>query len=50
MATSTLPFDAARTLTSPEAQAELLPDVLESGDTGHIAHALGFRLSVEAAQ
>lgn len=37
----TTPFDAARYLTSPEAQAELLSDALESGDAGYIANALG---------
>ena len=32
MATKTLPFDAARYLASPEAQAELLSDAMASGD------------------
>jgi len=41
MATETLPFDAARTLTSAEAQAELLSDAMASGDAGYIANALG---------
>lgn len=41
MATQTTPFDAARFLASPEAQAELLSDALESGDAGYIANALG---------
>jgi probable addiction module antidote protein len=41
MATKTLPFDPARYLGSPEAQAELLTDALETGDAGYIAHALG---------
>ena len=41
MATKTMPFDAARYLASPEAQAELLSDALETGDAGYIAHALG---------
>jgi probable addiction module antidote protein len=37
----TEPFDAARYLTSPEAQAELLNDALSSGSAAHFAHALG---------
>jgi len=41
MPTKTIPFDAARYLTSPEAQAELLTDALQTGDAGYIAHALG---------
>jgi probable addiction module antidote protein len=41
MATKTLPFDAARYLASPEAQAELLSDAMASGDAGYIANALG---------
>jgi len=41
MATKTIPFDAARYLSTPEAQAELLNDALEIGDAGYIAHALG---------
>ncbi len=39
--TETLPFDAARYLTSAESQSELLSDALESGDVGYIATALG---------
>jgi probable addiction module antidote protein len=39
--TKTLPFDAARYLTSPEAQAELLSDAMETGDAGYIANSLG---------
>jgi probable addiction module antidote protein len=39
--TETLPFDAAEHLTSPEAQAELLADAVESGNTGYLATALG---------
>ena len=38
---TTEPFDAARYLTSPDAQAELLNDVLASGDAAYVAHALG---------
>lgn len=41
MATKTMPFDAARTIASPEAQAELLADAMRSGDAGYIANALG---------
>lgn len=39
--TETLPFDAAHYITSPEAQAELIADALESGDAAYIATALG---------
>ena len=39
--TETLPFDAAEHLTSPEAQAELLADAVESGNAGYLATALG---------
>ena len=41
MPTKTIPFDAARYLSSPESQAELLSDALETGDAGYIANALG---------
>jgi probable addiction module antidote protein len=34
-------FDAARYLTSPEAQAELLNDALASGNAAYVAQALG---------
>ncbi|HTW70501.1 MAG TPA: addiction module antidote protein [Acetobacteraceae bacterium] len=34
-------FDAARYLTSPEAQAELLNDALASGTAAYVARALG---------
>jgi probable addiction module antidote protein len=37
----TEPFDAARYLTSAEAQAELLNDALASGDAGYVSQALG---------
>lgn len=37
----TEPFDAARYLTSPLAQAELLNDALASGEASYVAHALG---------
>ena len=38
MATGTTEFDAAKYLSSPEAQAELLTDVLETGDAGYIGN------------
>lgn len=41
MTTETVPFDAARYLTSHESQAELLADALESGDASYIVTALG---------
>ncbi|MGI9128249.1 MAG: addiction module antidote protein, partial [Roseomonas sp.] len=41
MAIKTEPFDPARHLTSPEAQAELLSDAMQTGDAGYIANALG---------
>jgi probable addiction module antidote protein len=41
MMVKTEPFDAARYLTSPEAQTELLNDALASGEAGYIANALG---------
>ncbi len=41
MAIKTLPYDPARHLTSPEAQAELLSDAMQTGDAGYIANALG---------
>lgn len=41
MAIKTRPFDPARYLKSPKAQAELLADAVESGDAGYIATALG---------
>ena len=34
-------FDAARYLTSPESQEELLNDALASGDAGYVAQTLG---------
>jgi probable addiction module antidote protein len=34
-------FDAARYLTSPEAQAELLNDALGSGNAAYVARAFG---------
>ncbi len=37
----TEPFDAARYLTTPEAQAELLNDALTSGHAPYVAQALG---------
>ena len=41
MPLETTPFDAAEYLGRPEAQAELLRDALETGETGYIAHVLG---------
>ena len=41
MILKTTPFDAAKYLEHPEAQAAFLRDALESGDAGYIAHALG---------
>ncbi len=41
MATKTLPFDAARYLTRPEAQMALLADAFSSGEPAYIANALG---------
>jgi probable addiction module antidote protein len=37
----TEPFDAARYLTSPESQTELLNDALASGEAGYVAQTLG---------
>jgi probable addiction module antidote protein len=37
----TEPFDAARYLTSPQSQEELLNDALASGDASYVAKALG---------
>ncbi len=39
--TTTVPFDAARFLTTIESQRELLADALETGDPTYIAIALG---------
>lgn len=41
MAIETKPFDAAKYIDTPEAQAELLADAFESGDASYIANALG---------
>jgi probable addiction module antidote protein len=41
MAIETKPFDEARYLASPESQAELLTDALESGDPAYIAYTIG---------
>lgn len=38
---NTVPFDAARYIDTPEAEAILLADAFESGDAAYIAHALG---------
>ena len=37
----TKPFDAAKYLTSPEAQSALLNDALATGNAAYIANALG---------
>ena len=37
----TVPFDAAEYLDTPEFQAELITDALESGDAAYIAQAIG---------
>jgi probable addiction module antidote protein len=41
MTLETLPFDAAKYLASPQSQAELIADALESGEAATIAAALG---------
>lgn len=41
MALETVPFDAARYLSDPGAQIELLTDAFESGNASYIANALG---------
>lgn len=41
MAIETTLFDAAKYLDTPESQAELLADALDSGDAGYLVHALG---------
>ena len=41
MTIETIPFDAAKYLGDPEAEAVFLQDALETGDAGYIAHALG---------
>lgn len=41
MTVETFPFDAAEFIRTPEAQAELLADAFETGDTAYIANALG---------
>lgn len=41
MTLETIPLDAAEYLGSPEAQAELIADALETGDSGYIANAIG---------
>ena len=37
----TIPFDAAGYLDTPESQAELITDALESGNAAYIAKAIG---------
>jgi len=41
MPIETLPFDAAKDLASPQSQAALIADALESGEAAYIAAALG---------
>jgi probable addiction module antidote protein len=41
MSIETTPFDAAKYLDTPESQAELITDALESGDAKYLAQALG---------
>jgi probable addiction module antidote protein len=41
MTLETLPFDAAKYLATPQSQAELIADALESGDAAYVAAALG---------
>ncbi|MFZ1964290.1 MAG: addiction module antidote protein [Roseiarcus sp.] len=41
MTLETLPFDAAKYLETPQSQAELIADALESGEAAYIAAALG---------
>jgi probable addiction module antidote protein len=41
MAIETFPFDTSRYAGTPEAQAELIADALETGNVDYIAHVLG---------
>jgi probable addiction module antidote protein len=41
MALKTFPFDPTEYLDTPESQASLLTDAVESGDAAYITHALG---------
>ena len=41
MALELIPFDAAESLDTPEAQATFLADALMTDDAGYIAHAIG---------
>ncbi len=41
MSIETTPFDAAKYLDTPESQAELITDALESGDAKYLTQALG---------
>ena len=41
MPIKTTTFDAAKYLDTPESQAELIDDALESGNAGYLAHAIG---------
>ena len=41
MALKLIDYESADHFRTPEAQAELLADAVESGDVGYLAHALG---------
>ena len=41
MPIETMPFHAAKYLDTPDSQAELIADALESGDAKYLTHALG---------
>jgi probable addiction module antidote protein len=41
MTIETSPFDAAKYLDTPESQAELIDDAIETGDAKYLANALG---------
>lgn len=41
MTLETLPFDAAKYIATPQSQAELIADALESGEAAYVAAALG---------
>jgi len=41
MGLKTYPFDASEFLGSPESQAELIDDALDTGDASYVAHAIG---------
>lgn len=41
MPLETFPFDTSEVVSTPEAEAELLDDALQTGELSHIAHVLG---------